>query len=130
MTYALAWPLQQAVHARLAADAGVAARVADRIWDAAPGWGADAGASGPGLILGDETAEDWSSGSGRGAAHVFRVAVVAPREGYAEAKRAAGAVCDALIDADLALSRGAVVCLGFVGAETGRLEGKIGRAHV
>ena len=40
MTYALAWPLQQAVHARLTGDPGVAALLGDRVHDAAPRPGA------------------------------------------------------------------------------------------
>jgi hypothetical protein len=120
MTYALAWPLQKAVHATLAADPAVAALVAGRIWDAPPPLAGEAAPEGLYLTLGDESAEDWSTQTDRGAAHEIRIAVNAPREGFAEAKQAAAAVCDALLGAELAPERGHVVCLGFVSAETRR----------
>ena len=119
MTYALAWPLQQAVHARLLADPAVQAVLGDRIHDAAP--------QKPRLtetwaVLGDETAEDWSTATDHGAAHLLRITVHAPRAGFAEAKQAAAAICDALIGAELTPARGHVVYLGFRSAETRRSE--------
>lgn len=120
MTYALAWPLQQAVHARLVGDAAVAALVGDRVWDGAPP--VEGEATELHLTLGDESAEDWSTATSRGARHTLTVTVSAPREGFAEAKQAAGAVCDALAAADLPLSRGRLVCLAFAGAGTLRRE--------
>jgi len=119
MTYALAWPLQQAIHARLIADPGVQAVLGDRIHDAAPQiahlaetWAA----------LGDEATEDWSTATDHGAAHLLRITVHAPRAGFAEAKQAAAAICDALIGAELTPARGHVVYLGFRSAETRRSE--------
>ena len=119
MTYALAWPLQQAVHARLTADPGVTALLGDRIHDAAPDT--------PRLdqvyaVLGDEEVDDWSTATDRGAEHLIRIAVHAPRSGFAAAKQAAAAISDALIGTPLTLARGHVVCIGFVRAETARSE--------
>ena len=119
MTYALAWPLQQAVHARLAADPGVAAMLGDRIHDAAP---ETRRLSQIYAVIGDEAVEDWSTATDRGAEHVIRLAVHAPRAGFATAKQAAAAISDALIGTPLTLARGHVVCIGFVDAETARSE--------
>lgn len=120
MTYALAWALQQGLYTRLLGDAGVAAHVADRIYDAAP---PETGAATElYLTLGDDKAKDWSTGTAPGAEHEVRIAVTAPRAGFAEAKEAAAAVCDALLGADIPLSRGHLICLAFQGAETQRLE--------
>jgi len=119
MTYALAWPLQQAVFARLAADPAVSALLADRIYDAAP---QVAGLSGVYATLGDEEVEDWSTATDHGAEHRIAITVHAPRAGFAEAKQAAGAIADALLDAPLAPARGHVVWIGFVDAETRRSE--------
>lgn len=122
MTYAMAWPLQQAVFARLAADPALTALVGGRIHDAGPQLEAGAAAEGVWLTLGDERVRDWSTATGRGAEHELRIAVTAARTGFAEAKQAAAAVCDALLGGELALARGHVVCLGFLGAETRREE--------
>ena len=123
MTYALAWPIQQALHARLAADPAVAAILGERIYDAAPQVAGPLAAHGTYATLGDDKAEDWSTATDHGARHLVSVTVHAPAAGFAEAKRAAGAICDALIGAPLAPSRGHVVSLGFVDAETRRAEG-------
>ncbi len=121
MTYALAWPLQRAVYHRLATDLAVSALVGDRIHDAPPP--ETAPGTGPYLTLGDETAKDWSTQTDRGAEHVIAITVHAPAEGFAEAKRVAAAVSDALLRGELALDRGHLVCIGFLGAETRRAEG-------
>ncbi|MEM9145798.1 MAG: DUF3168 domain-containing protein [Pseudomonadota bacterium] len=119
MTYALAWPLQQAVFQRLAADAGVTALLGDRLYDAPP---QDAAATEMHLTLGDETATDWSTGTGGGAEHRLTLLIHAPARGFAEAKQAAAAICDALLGAELSLTRGHVVCIGFLAAETARAQ--------
>ena len=122
MTYALAWPLQQAVRARLAADPGVVAVLGDRIWDAPPQETHLAPPDTPYAVIGDERAGDWSTATDRGAEHVLRVSVHAASAGFAAAKAAAGAICDALLGADLGLARGHVVYAGFLDAETRRSE--------
>ncbi len=120
MTYALAWPLQRAVYQRLTTDLSVSALVGTRVYDAPP---PDAGpATTAYLTLGDETAKDWSTQTDHGAEHLTTITVHAPAEGFAEAKRIAAAVSDALLRDGLTLERGHVVCIGFRGAETKRAE--------
>jgi len=122
MTYAVAWPLQEALFARLTASPAVTALIGDRIYDAPPQIDTPIAAAGPYALIGDEESSDWSTKTDRGADHLLRITVVAPERGFAEAKRAAGAICDALLDAPLSLSRGHVVGIFFLGAETERGE--------
>lgn len=109
MSYGLSAPLQEAVFAALSQDAALVAIVDGAIYDAMP----------PGDVpslyvrLGAETVRDASDGTANGAAHRFTVSVISDAPGYADAKTAAGAVNDALHDADLALVRGRLVSLRF-----------------
>lgn len=123
MTYALSWPLQQAVYQLLSADAGLAALVGTRIYDAPLPPSEEAEPDGLYVTLGDERVDDWSTASDRGAAHLLTIAVNAPRRGFAEAKQAAGAISDAMLGGALALSRGHAVLVHFAGARTRRAEG-------
>lgn len=131
MTYALAWPLQQAVFALLDGDAGVAAHLAGRIYDAPPPLTGEAAPEGLYAVIGDEEVADWSTKSDHGASHLITIAVNAPRAGFAEAKQAAGAISDALIDAQPTLARGHLVSLRFVDARTRReAEGEMRRIEM
>jgi len=109
MSYAISGSLQAAVYTALAQDDVLMAIVGDAIYDAMP----------PGEVppiyvrLGAETVRDASDGTGAGAEHSFTVSVVSDAPGYADAKAAAGAISDALHDADLTLSRGRLVSLRF-----------------
>ena len=123
MTYALSWPLQQAVYQLLRADAALAALVGTRIYDAPLPPSEEAEPEGLYVTLGDERVDDWSTASDRGAAHLLTIAVNAPRRGFAEAKQAAGAISDAMLGGALALSRGHAVLVHFAGALTRRAEG-------
>ena len=123
MTYALSWPLQQAVFELLGADAAVAALVGGRIYDAPVPLSEAAVPDGLYVTIGDERVQDWSTATDRGAAHLLTIAVHAPRRGFAQAKQAAGAISDALLGGELALSRGRAVLVRFVGARTRRAEG-------
>lgn len=123
MTYALSWPLQQAVYQLLSADAGLAALVGDRIYDAPLPPEAESEPDGLYVTLGDERVEDWSTKTDRGAEHLVTIAVHAPRRGFAEAKQAAGMISDALLGGALTLSRGRAVLVTFAGARTRRAEG-------
>ncbi|MEM1344694.1 MAG: DUF3168 domain-containing protein [Pseudomonadota bacterium] len=121
MTYALAWALQQALHAALVADPGVAAQLGTRIYDAAPQEAAPLAQ--PYAILGDESAENRSSQTDRGAVHTVTIAIYAPSAGFAAAKQAAAAISDRLLGGEaLVLARGCVVALDFLDARTARLE--------
>ncbi|OZB20262.1 MAG: hypothetical protein B7X55_00950 [Rhodobacterales bacterium 34-62-10] len=116
MTYAAAAALQAAVFAHLTADPGVTAILGTAIHDALP-----AGPLPPlYLSLGPELARDRSDGSARGAEHEITLSVVADTAGFQLAKTAAAAVCDALADADLTLTRGRLVALQFIRATAKR----------
>ena len=122
MTYALAWPLQEALFDLICKDPGCDAHFVGRIYDAPPPYAADATPDGLYLTLGDEQAQDWSTGSDAGSVHVVSINIHAPRRGFAEAKQAAGAVSDAVMGGTLTLSRGRVVNTRFVDARTRREE--------
>jgi hypothetical protein len=122
MTFAMSWPLQQALHAAISGDAGCAAFFGPRIFDGAPPAGPDAAAEGLYLTIGDETVVDWSTASDRGARHQVTLTVHAPRHGFAEAKQAAAAVSEVVLEGALSPSRGRVVSARFVGARTRRAE--------
>ena len=120
MTYALSWPLQQAVYGAFTADPAITGIVGERIYDAPPPFAADDMPDAPWITFGDERVDDWSTKDSAGAVHLLSVAVHAPRHGFADAKRIAGAVCDALTAAPLVPSRGRVVHVGFVSGRTKR----------
>ncbi|MFW8593263.1 DUF3168 domain-containing protein [Cribrihabitans neustonicus] len=109
MTYALAQSLQAAVYQRLLADAGLAALTGTAIYDALP-----AGSLPQTYVaLGPEEARARGDRSAGGAEHRFTVTVVTDAAGFSAAKEAAGAICDALEDAPLALTRGRLIGLWF-----------------
>lgn len=122
MTYALAAGFQTAVYQHLLADAGVQAAVGAAIYDALPT------GTLPDLYvtLGAEEALDRSDSSGAGALHRFTVTIRAKSAGFAQAKTAAAAICDALLAADLtqslSMSRGRVVGLWFDRARAERMS--------
>lgn len=121
MTYALAWPLQEAVYQMLSGDAELGTLVGD-IYDAAPQQVSDAAEDGLYVTLGDEVAEDWRTASDAGALHTVTISVHAPRRGFAEAKRAAGVISDLMVGAVPTLSRGQIVQVLFIDARTARSE--------
>ncbi|WP_147125207.1 DUF3168 domain-containing protein [Shimia ponticola] len=116
MSYAGSSALQQAVFEELMAHAALNALVGSHVYDAVP--------SGtiPDLYvsLGPEDVLDRSDQNGHGARHDFVISVVSQASGFQEAKDVAAAVCDALIGAELSLSRGTLVGLWFLKAKAGR----------
>lgn len=117
MSYAIAAALQTAVYQRLSADAVLATLVGTAIYDALP-----SGSVPPIYVaLGPEIARDKSDKTGAGAEHEFTVSVITDAAGFATAKDVAGAVSDALVDAPLVLSRGALVALNFYRAVAARI---------
>lgn len=109
MSFALSGPLQSAVYTSLILDETLGALVGDAIYDALP-----AGELPPIYVqLGAEGVRDASDGSGGGAVHSLTISVVSQEPGFADAKRAAAAICERLQDADLTLSRGRLISLGF-----------------
>jgi hypothetical protein len=118
MSYAISAPLQVAVFGALAAHTELATLVEGAIYDAEPG-----GALPPSYVtLGAERVRDRSDGTGGGALHEFDVAVVTEADGFHTAKLIAAAVSDALVDAELTLSRGRLVLLRFYKAKAARVE--------
>ncbi|MGR3468553.1 MAG: DUF3168 domain-containing protein [Shimia sp.] len=116
MSYAAAGALQAAVYERLSTDADVTALVGSAIYDAPP-----SGALPPLYVsLGGEEATDASDLLEAGARHDFTVSVLTDQSGFAQAKEVAAAVCDALLGAPLALTRGTLVGLWFVKAKAAR----------
>ena len=112
MSYGMSAALQQAVYGALVANGPVNSLSGGAIYDALP--------SGPVpslyVSLGPERARDRSDQTGNGALHEFPVTVVSDTAGFTGAKALAAAVSDALVDADLTLSRGRLVGLWFVRA--------------
>ncbi|MEM8536382.1 MAG: DUF3168 domain-containing protein [Pseudomonadota bacterium] len=133
MSYAVAAALQSAVYDRLIADPAVDALLSGQVFDAAPtGNLPDIYA-----VIGAEDVRDASDKSSSGAWHRFTVTLVTQQAGFASVKQAAAAICDALIDAPLTLTRGRLVALHFhraraarVGADAQRRINLIFRARV
>ena len=117
MTYALAAPLQAAVFQALSADPALSGIVGGAVYDAVP----------PGtppplyVTLGQEVVRDRSDQTGAGAEHELNVSVITDSAGFASAKAAAAAISDALVDAELTLSRGRLVGLQFHRAKAARV---------
>lgn len=103
--------LQKAVYGRLAGDAALAALVAARIYDNAPG---DAGF--PYLTLGENETRAWPGGT----EHRLTFHAFSRGGGRAEAKAIMGAVHAALHDAALAPEGHALVNLRFLDGTTRR----------
>ena len=118
MSYAMSSALQASVYNALMSDAGLDGLVTGAIYDALP-----TGAL-PSLYvtLGPEKVVDFSDQTGHGARHEFTVSIVSESAGFAAAKQVAGAVCDALVDADLSLSRGRLIALNFRSAKAARID--------
>jgi len=117
MSYAISGALQAAIFQRLVGDTALSTLVGGNIFDALP-----SGAVPPLYVaLGPEKASDASDQTGGGAVHELTISVITESAGFAVAKEAAGAVSDALVDADLALVRGTLVSLRFYKATAARV---------
>ncbi len=123
MSYAISGALQEAVFGALTADTGLGGLVGSAIYDAIPA------GSLPALYvsLGPETVKAQDDVSGQGAEHRFTISVVTEAPGFAQAKAVAGAVCDALHEAPLTLSRGRLVSLRFQQASAAKIDNATGR---
>jgi hypothetical protein len=126
VSFAFAWPLQQALFAALRAHPDIAAMAGGRVHDEPPHGAEGALADGPIVILGDESVEPWGTATDAGAAHAVQIAVVSAERGFGPLKRLAGAVCDVALG-PLSLSRGRVVNQSFLGGRTSRAEGGLRR---
>jgi hypothetical protein len=69
------------------------------------------------VVIGNEDVRDASDKTGSGADHALAINVLSEEAGFAGAKAAAGAVCDALLGAPMTLSRGTLVALNFTKAK-------------
>lgn len=118
MSYAVAAALQAAVYAALGADPALAALVGGAIYDALP----PGAGTGTFVLIGPEDVRDASDKSGSGAEHRLVISVVSDAAGFQAAKAAAVAVSDALVGAELTLSRGRLVSLSFLKAMARRTE--------
>ena len=116
MSYSVSASLQAAVYQALAADPGLSAMVGTAVFDQAP----EGTVPGTFVSLGPETVRDAPDSTAAGSYPDFVVSVVSDATGFATAKAAAGAVCDVLIDAPLALTRGLLIGLQFRGARATR----------
>ncbi len=118
MSYAVSASLQAAVYQALTADQILSGLVGGAVFDAIPAGDV------PSLYvsLGPEDVRDASDKTGQGAVHLFTVSVVTDASGFQQAKETAAAVCDCLIGAELALSRGSLISLAFEKARARRAE--------
>ena len=121
MSYFSAAPLQEAVFGALQGDAGLAALIGGRVYDAPPE-ALEASAT-PYVLIGDEQVRDRSSSTHSAARHDLVVSIYSDAAGFADAKDVASAVCAALDGADLALGAVAV----FPGPD--RAQTRAGRAQ-
>lgn len=119
MSYLYSGGLQAAVYQRLAADAVLGALVGAAIYDAPLEYRPDQVAP-EHITLGEERARANDTKTTRGAVHDFNVTVHSGRDGFDRVKQIAAAVCEALVDAPLALERGHLVALRFVQARAER----------
>jgi Protein of unknown function (DUF3168) len=119
VTYALSAALQAAVYQRLAGNDVLAGMIGDRIYDAP--LEARPGETPPDHVtLGEEAVRPDDTKTSTGAVHDFSVTVHSARDGFDAAKRIAAAVCEALVDAPLALAEGHLVALRFLRARADR----------
>lgn len=116
MSYATAAALQEAVFQQLTADSALGALVGTAIYDALPVGNLPTTY----VTLGPEDARDRSDKSGPGAWHRFTVSVITEGEGFFAAKQVAAAINDALVGADLTLTRGRLAGLHFFRARARR----------
>lgn len=116
MSYAAAAALQEAVFQKLSGDAGVIALVGNAVYDALPSGTLPETY----ITLGPEDTRERSDVTGQGAWHRFTVSVVTESAGFYGAKQVAAAISDALVDAELPLSRGRLAGLYFLRARARR----------
>lgn len=121
MSYGVAAALQAAVYQALVAAPALSGVT---VQDAAPS-GTLAGTY---VSLGPEEVRERITTTSGGAIHEFAISVVTDTGSFAALKEIAGAVSDALVDTQPAMSRGRVVTLAFLKASARRVaEGDLRR---
>ncbi len=123
MTYAVSGALQSAVFGRLSADAAIAALIGSNVFDATP----TGVLPQTYIVIGHEDVRDRSDVSAHGAQHDLTISVLSDAAGFSEAKATAAAICDTLVDANLTLTRGTLVGIGFLRAQARRGKAPDGR---
>jgi len=116
MTYAVSAALQEAVFQKLSTDVALTALVGTAIYDALP-----AGTLSPTYVtLGPEDVRQQSDKTTGGAWHNIIISVITDSAGFFAAKQVAAAISDALVDANLTLTRGQLAGLYFSRAKARR----------
>jgi Protein of unknown function (DUF3168) len=115
MSYGSAVALQAAIFGRLT---GFPALTGVPVYDAVP----PGGGTGTFVLLGPEEVQDQSDKTSAGGEHRFVISVISDASGFLAAKTVAVGVSDALVDADMVLSRGALVSLHFLKASARRID--------
>lgn len=116
MSYAMSAALQGAVFQQLTTDAALSGLVGGHVFDAVPSGEVPETY----VSLGPELVRDRSDKTNAGAEHEFTITVYTTEAGFSGAKEVAAAICDALVDAPLSLSRGHLVALNFFKAQAVR----------
>ncbi|WP_299843150.1 DUF3168 domain-containing protein [uncultured Roseovarius sp.] len=116
MSYAAAAALQEAVFQKLSGDSSLAALVGNAVYDTLPVGNLPTTY----VTLGPEDVRDRSDKSGGGAWHRFTISVITESGGFYVAKQVAGTINDALVGADLNLTRGRLAGLHFFRARAKR----------
>ncbi len=117
MTYAVSAALQAAVFQKLSTDAALTTLVGTAIYDEVP-----AGVLPSTYVtLGPEDVRQQSDKTAEGAWHNFIISVITDSAGFFAAKQVAAAISDALIGANLTLSRGQLAGLYFFRARARRV---------
>ena len=119
MSYVYSAGLQAAIYQRLAGDAALGNLIGTAIYDAPLEPGQEQ-ATPDHITLGEEQVRANNTNTSQGAVHDFSVTVHSGRDGFDTVKQIAGAVCAALVDAPLALSRGRLVAMRFLRAKAER----------
>ena len=114
MSYQAAAALQGAIYARLTSFPALAGV---NVIDAMPS-GTTPGSF---VLIGPEVVLDQSDKSGGGAEHRFDVSVISDEAGFLTAKAIAGAVSQALVDAQLTIAGADLVSISFMRATARRL---------
>ena len=123
MSYAISAALQGAIFATLSADPTLSGLIGGAIYDALP-----SGALPPLYVsIGQEVVRQRNDSTGFGAEHRMTIKVVTEVAGFAAAKEVGGAICDALHEKPLTLSRGRLVSMKFVRAQASKIEKGAGR---
>ncbi len=105
MSYATSSALQVEIYNILQSNTGVSSIVNGHVYDALPSGNL------PGLyvLIGAEEARDRSDQTTAAVLYLLTLSIVSDSAGFADAKAAAGAVCDALLQTPAVLTRGVVV---------------------